>query len=63
MTTIDSVVNFDKTKDMTMRPPSKTSYLLLVEFPTGRVERFDSVNLKSDFCGNHKLRMRAPSPI
>ena len=50
----DMVVNLNKTKEIVMGPPSKTSHLRLLQLSTGHVERVNSVillgiNLDADF--------------
>ena len=41
----DMVVNFIKTKEMIMGPPSQTANIPLLQAPTGYIERVDSVKL------------------
>jgi len=51
----DMVVNLNKTKEIVMGPPSKTSHLLPLQLSTGHIERVNSVkllgiNLDADFA-------------
>ena len=50
----DMIVNFNKTKEIVMGPPSKTSHLSPLHFSAGHFERANSVkllgiNLDADF--------------